>query len=111
VQFSWKWICVRCQGDFPGLELGVQARPAGPLPLRLAVASGAVPDADGIRWPLQPGALNRIELVLLALERLGVGAVVILVLLGLALGTAAAALGRPVLAGRNCLLLPLIEES
>jgi len=84
-QFSLE-VDLRAVRGLPGLELGVQLGPLAPAALRLALPLAAVPDADGIRWPLQPGALNRIELVCWRWSRLGVGAVVILVLLGLALG-------------------------
>jgi len=71
-QFSLE-VDLRAVRGLPGLELGVQLGPLAPAALRLALPLAAVPDADGIRWPLQPGALNRIELVCWRWSRLGWG--------------------------------------
>ena len=60
-----------------------------PQALRLAEPLAALPvqrPADGeaaLRWPLQPGALNRLELFCWRWSRLGLGAVGVALLLGL----------------------------
>ena len=82
-------VDLRALEPLPGLTLAVTLEPMRPQALRLAEPLAALPvqrPADGeaaLRWPLQPGALNRLELFCWRWSRLGLGAVGVALLLGL----------------------------
>ena len=76
---------LRQMGSLPGLELRVGLAPFGPGAVRRAQPLAPLPEGEGLRWTLQIGALNRLELVSWRWSRLGLGAAAILVLLALAL--------------------------
>jgi len=77
----------------PGLTLSVQLEPMGARAIRLAqpLPAQALPSAHGgrqnqaspprLRWPLQPGALNRLEVSCWRWSRLGLGGLAVAVLL------------------------------
>ena len=71
----------------PGLSLTVQLEPMRPRAVRLAEPLPAVASVSGraqsprLRWSLQPGALNRLELSCWRWSRLGLGGLAIALLL------------------------------
>ena len=76
----------------PGLSLTVQLEPMRPRAVRLAEPLPAVASVSGraqsprLRWSLQPGALNRLELSCWRWSRLGLGGLAIALLLVLVSG-------------------------
>ncbi|MCT0212999.1 DUF3153 domain-containing protein [Synechococcus sp. CS-1327] len=78
-------VDLRQLADLPGLDLSVVLGPLSPQAVRLAQPLAAEPRADGVRWPLQIGALNSLELSCWRWSRLGLGVLAILLLLSLAL--------------------------
>jgi hypothetical protein len=79
-------VDLREAGGLPGLDLSVGLAPLGRGAVRSAQPRSAQPDQDGVRWPLEIGALNRLELVCWRWNRLGLGGIGIVLLLALALG-------------------------
>jgi hypothetical protein len=77
---------LRALQPLPGLRLGVTLEP---VPLRAVRSSAPLPVAPSrsakaqLRWPLQPGALNELELRCWRWSRLGLGALAIALLLAL----------------------------
>jgi hypothetical protein len=71
----------------PGLSLTVQLEPMRPRAVRLAEPLPAVASVSGrvqtprLRWSLQPGALNRLQLSCWRWSRLGLGGLAIALLL------------------------------
>lgn len=78
-------VDLRQLGGLPGLDLDVTIGPLRSGAVRLAQPLASEARADGIRWPLEIGAVNRLELICWRWSRLGLGVLVILLLLGLVL--------------------------
>jgi hypothetical protein len=79
-------VDLRQISGLPGLDLSVALGPLGQGAVRSAVPMAAQPEEDGVRWPLEIGALNRLEVVGWRWSRLGLGGMGIVLLLVLALG-------------------------
>jgi hypothetical protein len=69
----------------PGLRLEMGLAPLRPGAVRQAQPSAALREGDGVLWPLQSGALNRLEVRCWRWSPLGLGSVVVVLALGLAL--------------------------
>jgi hypothetical protein len=79
-------VDLRQISGLPGLDLSVALGPLGQGAVRSAEPMAAQPEEDGVRWPLEIGALNRLEVVGWRWSRLGLGGMGIVLLLALALG-------------------------
>ena len=79
-------VDLRQISGLPGLDLSVALGPLGQGAVRSAQPLTVRPEADGVRWPLKLGAMNRLELVGWRWSRLGLGGIGIVLLLALALG-------------------------
>lgn len=69
----------------PGLSFTVRLRSLGIGTVRMAQPLAVEPRADGLNWPLQLGAVNRLELSGWRWSRLGLGSLLIALLLVLSL--------------------------
>jgi hypothetical protein len=69
----------------PGLSFTVRLRSLGVGTVRMAQPLAVEPRADGLNWPLQLGAVNRLELSGWRWSRLGLGSLLIALLLVLSL--------------------------
>jgi hypothetical protein len=67
--------------SLPSLSLGVRLRSTAADGVRSALPLPVEPGEDSLRWPLQVGARNRLELTSWRWSRLGLGSVLILLLL------------------------------
>lgn len=70
----------------PGLRLELGLAPLRPRALRVAAPRRAVVEGDGMRWPLQPGSVNRLEARCWRWSPLGLGSLGVALALGMALG-------------------------
>lgn len=70
-----------------GLDLAVDVDPVSPRAVRQAspLAAQALPGCPALRWPLQPGALNHLELSCWRWSALGLGGVAVALVLALVL--------------------------
>jgi hypothetical protein len=68
-----------------GLRLELGLAPLRPRAVRIATPQPAMAEGDGLRWPLAPGDVNRLELRCWRWNPLGIGALAIALALGLAL--------------------------
>ncbi len=69
----------------PGLSMTLRLSSVGEQAVRRAKPRSVVPERDGLCWPLELGALNRLELRSWRWSSLGVGSLLIASLLGLSL--------------------------
>lgn len=74
-------VDLRALESLPGLTLMVELEPFRPRAVRLAAPQPALAQQGRLRWRLQPGTLNRLELRCWRWSRLGLGALLIVLLL------------------------------